>query len=253
MKMNSNTTVQYLSWSSFLFTSPRGICVLTDPYLEGNPRLGIPACPVPIKDIVPDLIIISHFAGDHAAQAPDVMRNSEKTKILGDHATMVMMEKAGFKDERAGTRCELTTSGATFELEDFKIQATSARHISFTHLPDGGYMTGEPLCYFIGIENGPVCFFSGDTSITYDMKLWGEWFRPDIAFVGIGGVNIRGRSLDEMDPEAAAFCVEMLGVKKAIPMHYRTEEYFERFKKAVSVRAPKCECLPMKIGETISL
>lgn len=50
-----------------------------------------------------------------------------------------------------------------------------------------------------------------------------------MAFLGIGGVDLQGRSLDEMDPPAAAICAEMLGVKTVIPMHYRTQEYLEQF------------------------
>ena len=94
-----------------------------------------------------------------------------------------------------------------------------ARHIAFKHLPDGSYMTGEPLCYIIRVKDGPTCFFGGDTSLTYDMKLWGELFRPDVAFLGIGGVDLQGRSLDEMDPPAAAICAEMLGVKTVISVN----------------------------------
>ena len=93
---------------------------------------------------------------------------------------------------------------------DFTIHAVDARHIAFKHFPDGSYMTGEPLCYIIRVKDGPTCFFGGDTSLTYDMKLWGELFRPDVAFLGIGGVDLQGRSLDEMDPPAAAICAEML-------------------------------------------
>jgi len=247
-----DTTVQYLGWASFLFTSPKGVRMLTDPYLAGDPNVKVPPSPFSAKDIVVDLIIVSHYAADHSEQAADIMRNSETTKILGDHSTMVMMEKAGFGDI-LGPRLELTTSGATYGIEDIKIRAVSARHISFTHMQDGGFMTGEPLCYMIEFENGPTCFFGGDTSITYDMKLWGSRYNPEIAFVGIGGVDLKGRSLDEMDPEDAAVCVELLGVKKAIPMHYRTQEYFERFQKALSIRAPWCECIAMNAGETITL
>ncbi|MGM9356093.1 hypothetical protein ACTAZP_11740 [Flavonifractor plautii] len=127
------------------------------------------------------------------------MANSDTTKLLGDHSTLCLAERAGY----GGTwdpRMELTTSGATYVQGDFTIHAVDARHIAFKHFPDGSYMTGEPLCYIIRVKDGPTCFFGGDTSLTYDMKLWGELFRPDVAFLGIGGVDLQGRSLDEMDP-----------------------------------------------------
>lgn len=40
------------------------------------------------------------------------------------------------------------------------------------------------------------------------MKLWGEVYKPEVAIIGIGGVDLSGRSLDEMDPEDAAICCD---------------------------------------------
>ena len=194
----------------------------------------------------------SHPANDHFAQAMEIMGRSETTKILGDHTTMIMAELAGFGDLN-GPRCELTTSGATYPFGEFKIKAVDARHIAFRHLEDGRFITGEPLCYFIKTEGYPTIFFGGDTSLTMDMKLWGELYQPEIAIIGIGGVDLDGRSLDEMDPEDAAVCAKMLGVKKVIPMHYRGKEYLERFKTALKKCAPSCECISMAYGDEMEL
>ena len=56
-----------------------------------------------------------------------------------------------------------------------------------------------------------------------------------------------------MDPPAAAICAEMLGVKTVIPMHYRTQEYLERFREHLAVRCPDCACLAMRPGESLLL
>ena len=56
-----------------------------------------------------------------------------------------------------------------------------------------------------------------------------------------------------MDPPAAAVCAEMLGVKTVIPMHYRTREYLERFRRHLAVRCPGCACAAMEPGESIVL
>lgn len=244
--------VQYLGWASFLITGPSGKTILTDPFLTGDDVLGIPATPVDYSDLAVDLILTSHPANDHFAQAIEIMGHSETTKILGDHTTMIMAELAGFGDLN-GPRCELTTSGATYPFGEFKIKAVDARHIAFRHLEDGRFITGEPLCYFIKTEGYPTIFFGGDTSLTMDMKLWGELYQPEIAIIGIGGVDLDGRSLDEMDPEDAAVCAKMLGVKKVIPMHYRGKEYLERFKTALKKCAPSCECISMAYGDEMEL
>ena len=242
--------IQYLGWASFLLTGPNGTTAVTDPYLSGSARTQVPPSPFLPKDIVVDLVIVSHCAGDHFGQTLEILANSEKTKLLGDHSTLCLAERAGYGGVW-DPRMELTTSGATYVQGDFTIHAVDARHIAFKHFEDGTFLTGEPLCYIIRVKDGPVIFFGGDTSITYDMKLWGEYYRPDIAIIGIGGVDLDGRSLDEMDPPAAALCAQMLGVKTVIPMHYRQPEYLEQFRQHLAVRCPECRCAAMRPGETL--
>lgn len=244
--------IQYLGWAAFLLTGPNGTTAVTDPYLSGNPKTRVPASPFSPKDIKVDLIIVSHCAGDHFGQALDIMANSNQTKMLGDHSTICLAERSGYGGVW-DPRMELTTSGATYVQGDFTIHAVDARHIAFKHFPDGSYLTGEPLCYIIEVKDGPTIFFGGDTSVTYDMKLWGEMFQPDVAIIGIGGVDLDGRSLDEMDPRAASMCAQMLGVKKVIPMHYRGQAYLEEFKTQLAKRCPGCQCAAMTAGETITL
>ena len=239
--------VQYLGWASFYIQTPGGIKILTDPFLEGDEVLGIPPTPVKYLDLDIDLIACSHPAFDHYGNGIEILKNSPKTKVLGDHSTLIVTESGGIEPERG----ELTTAGATYPIGDVKIKAFDACHIALRNLPDGRTVTGEPLCYIIKTEGEPTIFFGGDTSITLDMKLWGEVCKPDIAILGIGGVDLGGRSLDEMDPEDAAIACRMLGVKKAVPMHYRGTDYLERFKIALTKEAPDCECVPLKYGETI--
>ena len=65
-----------------------------------------------------DLVVVSHCAGDHFGQTLEILANSDITKLLGDHSTLCLAERAGY----GGTwdpRMELTTSGATY------VQATS--------------------------------------------------------------------------------------------------------------------------------
>ena len=47
------------------------------------------------------------------------------------------------------------------------------------------------------------------------MQLIGQIYQPELALLPIGG-------LYTMDPREAAVAIRLLGVKKVIPMHYRT-------------------------------
>lgn len=247
-----STKLQYVGWSTFIFEDSKGFRMITDPFMEGNKDYKIFPSPIDVKDITADLIICSHCSDDHFAQAFDVMEVNPRSKIVGDLAVCALAKRAGYGSIFGG-RVELITAGASYSESDFTVHATSARHIAFKELPDGSYITGEPLCYTIQIKDGPTCFFGGDTALTYDMILWKELFKPEIAFLGIGGADLSGRTLAEMHPRASALCAKMLGVKKVIPMHYNYERDVLEFKKYISEIYPECEVLDMKPTDIIHI
>ena len=75
---------------------------------------------------------------------------------------------------------------------------------------------GEPAGYIIELENGFKIYHAGDTGVFADMKFIGEYYKPDLALIPIGGHFT-------MDPAHAAYAIRtMLKVKKVIPMHYGT-------------------------------
>ena len=241
--------LKYLGWASFLFTDSKGNTMLTDPFLVGDESKHIPKACIDACDVRADFMIVSHPARDHFQQGPDVVRANGDIKVLGDHSTLVYLQKNGLPGH-----CELTTAGAIYEFGDFKITAYDARHIAFIHFQDGTCVTGEPLVYVIEVKDGPTIFFGGDTSITYDMNLWGEIHNIDYAIVGIGGVGFPdGRSLEEMNPDSAAIACKMLRAKHAIPMHYWKADAPEKMRQSLAQRGHECDVIVMNYGDEITL
>lgn len=74
---------------------------------------------------------------------------------------------------------------------------------------------GEPAGYVVRLEDDTTLYFAGDTALFGDMRLIGELYRPDIAFLPIGDRFTMG-------PAAAAKACELLGVRQAVPMHWGT-------------------------------
>ena len=95
------------------------------------------------------------------------------------------------------------------------ITMVHAEHSS--SIEDGGRIVylGVASGYVITLEDGLTVYYAGDTSIFGDMRLIGEMYRPQIAFLPIG-------DLYTMGPEQAAKACELLGVKQVVPMHYGT-------------------------------
>jgi L-ascorbate metabolism protein UlaG (beta-lactamase superfamily) len=61
----------------------------------------------------------------------------------------------------------------------------------------------------------PTIYIAGDTALFTDMKMIGEVYRPEIAFLPIG-------DLYTMGPDTAAIAAEWLGVRQVVPMHWGT-------------------------------
>ncbi len=61
----------------------------------------------------------------------------------------------------------------------------------------------------------PQLYYAGDTCLFGDMKLIGELYKPDIAFLPIGDRATMG-------PDTAAITARWLGVRQSVPMHWGT-------------------------------
>jgi L-ascorbate metabolism protein UlaG (beta-lactamase superfamily) len=107
--------------------------------------------------------------------------------------------------------------------------------------------TGVATGYVVSFENGLTIYYAGDTSIFGDMRLIGEMYQPQIAFLPIG-------DLYTMGPEQAAKACELLGVKQVVPMHYGTFPALTgtpaKLRELVAPRG--VQVLELKPGETAS-
>ena len=66
------------------------------------------------------------------------------------------------------------------------------------------------------MENGVKIYHMGDTGLFGELRFIGEYYKPDLIMIPIGGPFV-------MDPRDAAYATEeMLKPKFAIPFHYGT-------------------------------
>src|SRR6185437_8895820 len=96
--------------------------------------------------------------------------------------------------------------GGTLQALGLSITMVPAVHSS-SIVEDGRILyLGLATGYIVRFENGLVVYFAGDTSLFGDMRLIGEIYKPQIAFLPIG-------DLYTMGPDGAAKACELLGVK----------------------------------------
>src|SRR4029434_5347898 len=77
----------------------------------------------------------------------------------------------------------------------------------------------EPVGFISQRENGFKIYHMGDTGLFRDMKFIGEYYKPDLVLVPIGGHCV-------MDPMDAAYAMkELIKPKMAWPMHYASNPF----------------------------
>jgi len=200
----STLAITWLGHSTFLLRTPGGRRVLLDPWLDGNP-----SCPEALKKPGPlDLIVVSHGHFDHMDDLVRVARESG-APVVG------IFELCDWLGRKGIQATSPMNKGGSQEIAGLRLTMTDARHSS--GYVDNGQMVymGEPAGYVIRLEDGRVLYYSGDTCLFGDMRLIGELYTPEIAFLPIG-------DRFTMDPAQAARACQFLGVRQVVPMHWGT-------------------------------
>jgi L-ascorbate metabolism protein UlaG (beta-lactamase superfamily) len=194
--------ITYLGHSSFRLRTPGGKEILFDPWYTGNPSF-----PESARPKAADLILISHGHSDHTTDAAAMAKATGAT-VVG------IWEITSWLGTKGIQHLEPMNKGGTITSKGLRITMTDARHSSSVD-ENGLVYLGEPAGFVVKLENGQTLYYAGDTSLFGDMKLIGELYKPDIAFLPIGDRFTMG-------PDTAAMAARWLGVKQVVPMHYGT-------------------------------
>src|ERR1700735_5293071 len=195
--------ITWLGYANFELKFESGEVLLLDPWIEGNP-----AYPKAYKIEKADVIAVSHGHGDHMGDVVPL------AKRFGSKVA-AMVEVAGFCASKGVKDTIGFNKGGTVDLGFVKLTMTHALHSSSIQDGDHTIYGGEAAGYILTFKDGRRAYFAGDTGIFSDMKLYGEIYHPELAFLPVGDHFTMG-------PEQAAYAGRMLGVKEIIPMHYGT-------------------------------
>ncbi len=223
--------ISYYGHSSF-GVEINGKHLLFDPFISPNEL----AKNIDIAKVNADFILISHGHFDHIADAVAIAKRT-KAKVICCWEISVWLEKQGIENVHP-----MNIGGKT-KLDFGNVKCVNAVHSS--SLPDGSY-GGNPMGFVIESNEGNF-YYSGDTALTYDMKLIGEYRKIDFAFLPIGDNFTMG--IDN-----AIIASDFINCKDIIGMHYDTFGFIKIDTKEATdkfSRAGKKLTL-VKIGETIT-
>jgi L-ascorbate metabolism protein UlaG (beta-lactamase superfamily) len=223
-------TITWLGHSSFQLVID-GKKVLIDPWIS-NPTAKKKG--IRLEDYLDvDLVVVTHGHQDHMGESIEILRKSEKAKLVAIFEIANYIATKGVDESRVigGNMGGPILTG----VGDLRVALTPANHSSPIGSPTGVVIIG----------NEARVYHAGDTGIMSEMELIGEIYKPDIAILPIGGHFT-------MDPLEASFAVKMLKPKIAIPMHYGTFPVLygkaSEFKDLVKKTSPQTEVVVLEPG-----
>jgi len=242
-----NVGIEWLGHGSFLFTSCKGKKILLDPWVTTNPK-----CPGKYKKKGNfgqiELILWTHGHVDHfmLSDAKELIADYNPKVVAPWELSFFIKSEIPAADTQTFT---LGNKGATADFEGIKVTMVEAFHSAgaqLTGFEGTNRFVGEAVGYVIEFENGLKIYHSGDTSLIGDMKsIIGDYYKPDIAILPIGGVFTMG-------PDEAAYACKLIKPRIVIPEHFGTfpvlTQSTERFRKQVQKYAPAVEVLELQPG-----
>ncbi|MEM7039179.1 MAG: metal-dependent hydrolase [Bacteroidota bacterium] len=207
--------------------------ILFDPFISGNEK----ATAIDIDSIPADFMLITHGHADHMADAIPIAKRTG-AKVVSNYEIVVHLGGQGVENGHP-----MNHGGK------WKFDFGTAKYVNAVHsssFADGSY-AGQPGGFILETGDGNF-YYSGDTALTYDMKLFGAQHDLDFAVLPIGDNFTMG--IDD-----AVMAAEFVNVKKVVGVHYDTFGYIvidhEAAKAAFAAKG--IELLLPGIGETITV
>lgn len=196
--------VTWLGHATVHISTAKETSILIDPFIEHNPKF-------PKDHKLPekiDLVLATHGHSDHIADLVPVATKYNATVVS-------IVEVTGWAQSKGVKQAVGVNLGGSWKYQDVTVSVVEAKHSS--SIDDGGNVIygGVPVGFVLTIENGPVLYHAGDTSLFSDMQLIRDLYHPELGMLPIGDHYTMG-------PRTAAIAAKYLGLKSVLPIHYGT-------------------------------
>ena len=166
--------VEWLGHEFYRLTSPKGVVVITSPWLTN------PDGPVSLAELArTDFILVPNSHNDDMGSPIEIAALSGAT-VLAPGPLGRWLIGNGLKQEqlrRTGIGDRFVLKGITFKI------GPSAHDNTLATGADGG----PAASFFITFDNGFTVFFNGHSTLLGDLPLYASVYQPDLAILGLAG------------------------------------------------------------------
>lgn len=210
-----------------------GYTLLIDPFITGNELTDLV-----VEEQQPDYILLTHGHNDHVGDTVAIAKQSG-AKVIAPNELAIYLGQQGLDTHGMNI-------GGSYTFDFGKLTYTKAFHSSSYTTEDGEIVyTGMPAGMIIEAE-GKTVYHAGDTSLFSDMKLIGELYSIDVAFLPIGDNFTMG-------PEHAAIATSWIKPRIVVPVHYDTFPPIRQNPETFKERVEGSDVRILSVGQSIEL
>lgn len=182
---------------------------MIDPWLVDDPLWPVNERD-PEKLAQTDIVAITHGHFDHYPGVFEIAKANSEVSVVAIIEMAFHLKAQGIRNIRP------MGVGGTLNIDGIKFTAVNCAHSSsLIDLSTGkSAWVGPAVGYVIQLEDGLKVYALGDTGLHGDMKLIGDYYKPDVALVPIGNAGF------VMDSEQAVYAVtQLIRPRFVIPFH----------------------------------